>query len=73
MNPERSKKDKDTDKLEKRERIEESKYNIQIFPNSRMLLLWKCCLRVVLYFQTTKKALLKSTFLFLHKVFKYSE
>jgi hypothetical protein len=31
MNAELSEKDKDTDKLERRERIEESRYNIQIF------------------------------------------
>jgi hypothetical protein len=39
MNAELSEKDKDTDKLERKERIKESRYNSKIFPNSWMLLL----------------------------------
>jgi hypothetical protein len=55
VNAELSEKDKDTDKLERKERIKESRYNSKIFPNLWMLLLWKCYLRLVLYFQTTRK------------------
>jgi hypothetical protein len=39
VNAELSEKDKDTDKLERKERIKESRYNSKIFPNLWMLLL----------------------------------